>query len=66
MPRTVRPLLVCAALTVIRAGCGGAAESDGGSWPEPPAVDQAQYRKGHDAWLEKITRRNTTEEGRGG
>lgn len=38
---------------MICAGCRGAAESDGVSWPEPPAVDQAQYRKGHDAWLER-------------
>ena len=25
-------------------------------WPEPPAVDQAQYQKQYETWLEELIR----------
>lgn len=44
---TTRGPLVAVVVAALASGCGRAAET----WPEPPAVDEAQYRKDHDAWL---------------
>ena len=51
-------LVVCAALATALAGC--AAEG----WPEPPAVDQSQYQKSYQVWLDEQqqTAREATKE----
>ena len=38
--------LVCAALVGVSVGCSGQ------RWPEPPAIDPAQYQKNYAEWLE--------------
>ena len=40
-------LAVCGVLAVALAGCAGE------KWPEPPPVDQAQYQKNYQTWLDE-------------
>ena len=43
----VKTTLTCAGLAVVLAAVAGCARS---RWPDPPAIDQAQYQKQYEQW----------------